>query len=43
VNLANATTAADTIEFAPLIESQTLVLTGGELMLTSDVTSTALG
>jgi CSLREA domain-containing protein len=38
VDLANATTTADTIEFAPAIEGQTLVLTGGELVLTRDVT-----
>ena len=38
VNLANATTEADVIAFAPAIESQTLVLTGGELVVMNDVT-----
>jgi hypothetical protein len=38
VNLANATTAADTIQFAASAQGRTLVLTGGELVLTSDVT-----
>ena len=35
---ANATAAADTIVFAPAIEGQTLVLTGGELSITRDIT-----
>ena len=38
VNLANATTEADTIVFAGALEGQTLVLTGGELTLSQDVT-----
>jgi fibronectin-binding autotransporter adhesin len=37
VNLANTTIAADTIEFAPLIEGQTLVLSGGELTVSQDL------
>src|SRR3954471_21057959 len=35
---ANATAAADTILFAPNLEGQTLVLTGGELPVTQDLT-----
>ncbi len=35
---ANATSAADTIVFAAGLETQTLVLTGGELVLRQDVT-----
>ncbi len=35
---ANATAVADTIVFAPSIEGQTLVLTGGELVLNQDTT-----
>ena len=38
VNLANATTDADVIVFASAIQSQKLVLTGGELVLSNDVT-----
>ena len=37
VTQANATIAADTIEFAPLIEGQTLVLSGGELTVSHDL------
>ena len=35
---ANATAAADTIQFANALEGQTLTLTGGELVLRQDVT-----
>ena len=35
---ANGTAARDTIVFAPAVEGQTLVLTGGELTLSQDVT-----
>ena len=38
VNLANATTVADTIVFSSAQEGQTQVLTGGELDLTENVT-----
>ena len=38
VNLANATTVADTIQFAASLQGSTLTLTGGELVLTRDVT-----
>ena len=38
VNLANATIDPDVVAFAPALQSQTLVLTGGELVLTNDVT-----
>ena len=34
---ANATTAADTIEFAPAIEGKTLFLSGGELTVSEDL------
>ena len=35
---ANATGSADTIRFAAAVESKTLMLAGGQLMLTRDVT-----
>ena len=35
---ANATAAPDAILFAPALEGRTLVLTGGELVLSHDVT-----
>src|SRR5215212_7654335 len=35
---ANLTSAADTIQFAPSLEGETLTLTQGELQLTQDVT-----
>ena len=35
---ANATAAADTIEFDAVLEGTTLLLTGGELALSQDVT-----
>ena len=38
VNLANATTTADIIGFDSAVKGNTLVLTGGELVLSSDVT-----
>ena len=38
VNRANLTTAADTIVFSGAVEGQTLVLTGGELVLNQDTT-----
>lgn len=38
VTQANATSAADTIVFAPSLEGRTLTLTGGELVLRQDVT-----
>jgi hypothetical protein len=38
VNQANATAVADTIVFASGLETQTLVLTGGELVLRQNVT-----
>jgi uncharacterized protein YhdP len=38
VQRANATEAADTIQFANPIEGQTLTLTQGQLTLTRDVT-----
>ena len=37
VALANASTEADTINFAPALEGQTLVLTGGELRISRDL------
>lgn len=37
VQQANATAAADTIQFANALEGQTLALTGGQLTITSDV------
>ena len=38
VNRANGTTAADTIVFAGALDGENLVLTGGELILSQDVT-----
>ena len=38
VNQANITPATDMIEFDASVKGKTLVLTGGELVLTSDVT-----
>ena len=35
---ANATVASDTIQFSAVLEGQTLTLTGGELVLSQDVT-----
>jgi hypothetical protein len=40
---ANATTAADTIVFAGSLEGQTLVLTGGELVVRQDLRTSGTG